>query len=97
MARPFLQPDANPKKAMSLFGRAFGLALDMAVGMLAFTLLGHYVDQKRGGGRGWTLTGMFVGLLYGAYEVWKVVRQIERAEAERKAGANEKGVQNASP
>ena len=73
---------------MSFFAAAIGLGMDMAVGMMAFTLLGHYVDQKRGGGRAWTLCGMFVGLLYGAYEVWKVVRRMERAESAKKAGGN---------
>jgi hypothetical protein len=41
-----------------------------------FTLLGHVVDLKRGGGAFWAVCGMIVGLLYGAYEVWKTARDL---------------------
>jgi|APCry1669188970_1035186.scaffolds.fasta_scaffold17936_2 F0F1-type ATP synthase assembly protein I len=56
--------------------RAIALGTNMAAGMAVFTFLGYWIDRWRGGsGTGvWTLVGMFVGLLYGGYEVWKVVR-----------------------
>jgi F0F1-type ATP synthase assembly protein I len=56
----------------------------MAAGVVVFTLVGYYIDQKRGGGKAWTLCGIFMGLFYGAYEVWKVVRQISGKETEQK-------------
>lgn len=64
--------------ARGLFGTAVSLGLNMTAGVFLFAALGHYVDQKRGGGRMFTLAGIFAGLLYGAYEVWKVVRRISR-------------------
>jgi F0F1-type ATP synthase assembly protein I len=66
------------------YGTAISLGLNMAVGVVVFTLAGYYMDQKRGGGKAWTLCGIFAGLFYGAYEVWKVVRQIGRKATEQK-------------
>ena len=59
-----------------------GLSLNWAAGMILCTLGGAFLDRRTGGGHGWTLAGMFVGLLYGAYETWKVVRAINRQQAE---------------
>ncbi|MCE9616678.1 MAG: AtpZ/AtpI family protein [Lentisphaerae bacterium] len=53
---------------------AVNLGLNFAVGIALLTYVGHWLDARRGGGSGWTLTGMFLGLVYGAYETWKVVR-----------------------
>jgi hypothetical protein len=57
-----------------------GLSLNWAAGMLLCTLGGVFLDRKTGGGYGWTLGGMFMGLLYGAYETWKVIRALNRQE-----------------
>jgi len=51
------------------------LGLNMAVGMAVFSFLGYYIDQKTGARGFWTLGGMFLGLLYCGYEVWKLVRR----------------------
>lgn len=58
--------------------RAIALGTNLAAGMAAFTFLGYWMDKWRGGdgAGGWTLAGMFAGLFYGGYEVWKVVRLI---------------------
>jgi hypothetical protein len=75
----------DQKKPIGPFaGRAISLGLNMAVGVVVFTLAGHYVDITRGGGKGWTLGGVFLGLVYGAYEVWKVVRELEQEYAAKK-------------
>ena len=39
-----------------------------------FSFGGYKLDQKRGDGNLFTLLGMFLGLIYGGYEVWKLVR-----------------------
>jgi hypothetical protein len=68
-------------------GQAVNLGLNCAVGMAVFSFLGYWVDQRRGGDRIlFTLLGMTLGLAYGAYEVWKVIRMLNRqcAEACRK-------------
>jgi len=51
------------------------LGLNMAVGMAAFSLAGYYLDQKTGEKGYWTLGGMFLGLFYCGYEVWKLIRR----------------------
>ena len=80
----FLQDDARKKELYSFYGTAISLGLNMAVGVVVFTLAGYWLDQRRGGGKAWTLCGIFLGLFYGAYEVWKVVRQLNRKAAEPK-------------
>jgi hypothetical protein len=61
---------SNRQAAMA----ATGLGLNFAVAVALFSYLGHQLDQRRGGGRAWTLAGVLLGLLYGGYEVWKLVR-----------------------
>ena len=50
------------------------LGLNLAVGMALFSVIGYRLDKRRGGGIFWTLCGTVLGLAYGAYEVWKIVR-----------------------
>jgi hypothetical protein len=60
-------------------GQAVNLGLNCAVGMAVFSFLGFWIDQRRGGDRLlFTLLGMALGLAYGAYEVWKVIRMLNR-------------------
>lgn len=56
------------------------LGLNFAVGMGLFSFGGYKLDQKRGDGNLFTLLGMFLGLIYGGYEVWKLVRVQNAAE-----------------
>ena len=60
------------------FGQALALGTNMAAGMAVLAGLGYWIDRKRGGGIGWTLGGMFLGLIYGLYELWKAARAINQ-------------------
>lgn len=53
---------------------ALSLGYTMTAGMLVFAGLGYWIDQKRGSDYFWTVCGMFMGLIYSGYEVWKLVR-----------------------
>ncbi len=53
------------------------LGWNMAAGMAFFSLTGYFIDQKTGSEDFWTLTGIFLGLLYCGYEVWRVIRTAE--------------------
>lgn len=53
---------------------AMSLGIQLAVGMVVFASLGYYADRRSGGGTRWTLLGIFFGLFYCAYEIWKLVR-----------------------
>jgi hypothetical protein len=72
------KPALEPKRAA--LGMALSLGTQLAVGMVVFTLLGSYIDRKRGGGYAFTLSGIFVGLFYCGYEVWKLVHQLKEDE-----------------
>lgn len=75
------------KENQGELGQALNLGLNCAVGMAVFSFLGYWLDERRGGDRLlFTLLGMTLGLAYGAYEVWKVIRMLNRqcAEACRK-------------
>ena len=67
--KTFLAPEGR-----SDLGRAVMLGLNFAVGMAIFSFVGYWIDQKRGGGLLFTISGMVMGLGYGAYEVWKVIQ-----------------------
>ena len=59
---------ASPKNELS----ALGLGYIMMAAMIIFGFLGHWADQKSGGGYKWTLVGLLTGLFFGLYEAWKV-------------------------
>lgn len=67
----------------TVYGSAIALGTNMVAGIALFTFLGYKLDQLKGGeGRGGTLAGMFMGLFYGGYEVWKLVRQLQSMSEE---------------
>jgi len=51
---------------------SFGLTL--AIGIGGFTYLGIWLDKKLATGF-WTLIGVFLGLIYGGYEIWKLIKK----------------------
>ena len=67
----------------SIGSQALGLGTQLAAGMIFFAGLGYYADRRRGGGVFFTVCGMFAGLGYGAYEVWKLIRLINAENKEK--------------
>lgn len=58
-------------------GRALMLGMNFAVGMAVCSFLGYYIDRKRGDDALlFTVCGILLGLAYGAYEVWIVIRML---------------------
>jgi F0F1-type ATP synthase assembly protein I len=78
-------------------GQALQLGYNLTVGMAVFALLGYYVDRRRGGGAFWTICGMFIGLLYGAYEVWKAVRDLNAKDGKPSRAGQKEGNTERSP
>jgi F0F1-type ATP synthase assembly protein I len=68
--------EAGDEKRKPGNAAALALGTQLVAGMLVFTGIGWWIDRRRGGGVAGTVLGMFLGLAYGGYEVWKVVRQI---------------------
>ncbi len=65
--------DENPRSGAMA---ALSLGTQMLAGMVGCSMLGYWIDHKRGGGNAFTLVGLFLGLFYCGYEVWKLVRQL---------------------
>ena len=72
-------PKKNTPKGRkySLASTTVSLGLNMAVAVILFTFIGYKIDQKRGGDlQIFTLLGVFLGLFYGGYEVWKAIQKL---------------------
>jgi hypothetical protein len=71
-----------PKTGGSMAGsRLAGTGFELAVGMAVFAFGGYWLDRRRGTGQFWTLVGAGLGLVYIAYEVWKLVRSTNETDA----------------
>jgi hypothetical protein len=55
----------------------------MLAAFFLFGIVGFYLDAKRGGGFAWTLTGLLLALVICGYEVWKLVRHLDREDRQR--------------
>jgi ATP synthase protein I len=74
----------RPRTGAPLAGRQMaGVGFDLAVGMAVFAFGGYWLDRRRGTGQFWTLVGAGLGLVYIAYQVWKLVRSADGAEARK--------------
>jgi len=58
------------------------LGINIAVGMALFTIIGNWIDKKLGDQHLWILVGMFLGLFYCGYEIWKLIRQSDHDQEE---------------
>jgi len=77
------------KRSRAGVGAALSFGTTFAAGMAVFTALGWWIDRKRGGGQAFTLAGIFAGLFYGGYELWKLVRAIQDEDARKTGGKRE--------
>ena len=68
------QNEQPSKKAF--YREALNLGFSMAGGVVLFVCLGGWIGHKTGHSKAGILAGIFLGLIYGAYETFKVVRQI---------------------
>ena len=56
------------------------LGVNLALGTLLLTYLGHWIDQKQGGGPFWVFWGVTLGFIYAGYEIWKSYRSLNDRE-----------------
>jgi len=59
-------------------GAAIGFGTSFAAGMAVFAFLGHALDKKTGRESLFTLIGIGLGFLYGAWELWKLISASSR-------------------
>ena len=79
--------DEQTRAAKKQAGPAIGFGSSFAGGMALFGLGGHWLDGKTGKEPLFTLLGIGLGLLFGAWELWKLVattHEQARIEAENK-------------
>lgn len=67
-------------------GPAMGFGTSFAAGMAVFGLGGHWLDSKYDKEPLFTLIGIGLGLLYGAYELWKLILITNRQPDETENG-----------
>ena len=65
---------------------AISLGTQLMAGMVIFAGLGIWFDHRFETGRAGTLAGIFLGLFYGGYEVWKLVARINASEQSKSGG-----------
>lgn len=65
-------------------GAALSFGMTFTAAMVVFPALGWWIDQKRGGGQGFALAGIFLGLFYGGYELWKLIRLLQGGGGKKK-------------
>jgi F0F1-type ATP synthase assembly protein I len=82
---PGSDKNRDEKKRQVLTNPAIALGTNLTSGMLFFSGIGYYMDHKRGGGVLWTLIGMFLGLAWCGYEVWKLISAQNRRDAKETA------------
>ena len=63
--------------------RATTLGLSLVAGFGLFFWLGYALGKKFGHAEGGALAGAGCGFLYGAYELWKTIRDIEQRDQPR--------------
>ena len=83
MGEPEQKTGSNKKvfvKRTKTYAIASTLGLNLAGGMAIFSMTGWWLDQKRGGGIIFTMVGVLLGLVYGGYEMWKTIRQLNESE-----------------
>lgn len=80
-----MSPEPPDRGRPPAAGAAVGFGIQFAVGMALFSWLGWKLDQRRGGGQAFTLLGVFLGLGYGGYELWKLIRLLNAETGDGKA------------
>ena len=82
--------EQSEERQRSFVGAAISFGTTFAGGVAVFAALGWWIDKKRGGETQWfTLGGIFAGLLFGAYELWKLLRLLNEADDSAKKKKND--------
>ena len=58
------------------YGALMTLGFNLAAGLIVLVLLGQFLDHKLGDGIICTVIGMVLAFVYGGYEVWKILKNL---------------------
>ena len=61
------------RQARKQGGPALSFGMTFAVGMVVFALSGNWLGRKYGNEKLGTLVGVTMGLVFGGYELWKLI------------------------
>jgi F0F1-type ATP synthase assembly protein I len=68
----------NRREGRRRLPAAANMGIGCASAILLFGGVGYVVDRKRGDGVAFMIGGLFMGLFYCGYELWKLVRAVQR-------------------
>ena len=77
MKRRMYTPD---RETLRQAGPALSLGYVITAAMVVLPLAGGWMGARWGHRDGGVLAGLALGLLYSAYEVWKVVRRVDAGD-----------------
>lgn len=78
-------PGSPDRETLRKAGPAMSLGYTIAAAMIVLPLAGGWIGGRFGHSDGGVLVGLGLGLLYSGYELWKVVRYLNKA-SDQEAG-----------
>lgn len=68
----------NNKKEFQKSMSVLSIGTELTIPIVVFALLGYWVDTEYNSQPTWMVTGLFVGLIVGAYNFWKIIRKLTK-------------------
>ncbi len=62
------------QKTLSLLN----IGTELTIPIVVFALIGYWVDTEYKSQPTWMIIGLFVGLLVGVYNFWKIIRKLNQ-------------------
>lgn len=73
-----MEEKQNNKKEFQKSMSLLTLGTELTIPIVVFALLGYWVDTEYNSQPIWMVIGLFVGLLVGAYNFWKIIRKLTK-------------------
>lgn len=73
-----MEDNQNNKKEFQRGMSLLTLGTELTIPIVVFALLGYWVDTEYSSQPTWMVTGLFVGLIVGAYNFWKIIRKLTK-------------------
>lgn len=73
-----MEDKQNKKKEFQKSLSLLTLGTELTIPIVVFALLGYWVDTEYSSQPTGMITGLFVGLLVGAYNFWKIIRKLTK-------------------
>ena len=78
------EKEDGPKSHYNSPAMTMGFTIMAAI--IVFSFIGYQIDEKlKTKNYPWTLLGVFLGFLYSGYEIWKLIKNEEEKEKNKKS------------